>query len=71
MARPTTEAELAAAAHTEFDRLWAAVEIVPVAAHERDVESPRVGVEADSHVRQVASDGVMPVGMASASDSSP
>ena len=33
--RPTTKAELAAAADTEFDRLWVAVEAVPVGDRER------------------------------------
>lgn len=33
MGRPATKAELIAAAHSEFERLWAAVDAVPV--HER------------------------------------
>jgi hypothetical protein len=35
MGRPTTKAELAAAADREFDRLWAAVDAVPVGDRER------------------------------------
>ncbi|MGF1597274.1 MAG: ClbS/DfsB family four-helix bundle protein [Acidimicrobiales bacterium] len=35
VARPTTKAELAAAADTEFDRLWAAVDRVPLGERER------------------------------------
>lgn len=35
VARPTTKAELVAAAITEFDRLWLAVESVPVGDRER------------------------------------
>ena len=34
MGRPTTKAELAAAADTEFDRLWVAVDAVPVGDRE-------------------------------------
>lgn len=35
MARPTNKAELLEAAADEFDRLWAAVDLVPVEGRER------------------------------------